>query len=240
MADLTIFDLLMGGAGEPHLPEPRPAVTEPPDDRPLPAEAIDAAVAMLRTAGPLLPATEIPAAPRGGRVWVYDTEVFPNLVLHVFTDGTRTEVFHHGCWERLRAFLADPRVVLAGFNNADFDDPILRFLLRTPTATVADVVRLCATIIAERAPSDLRWGAAPWSFSIDVFQLLNGRGSLKEWECKLGLDVVAESPHPFDRPLLPQRRGGDRRPAAAQLGSGADARGAAGHLRPVGHHLFQR
>jgi hypothetical protein len=136
-------------------------------------------------------------------VWVYDTEVFPNLVLHIFTDGTRTEIFHHGCWERLRAFLDNPRLVLAGFNNADFDDPILRFILRTPRAVVADVGALSGTIIEERAPSELRWGASPWAFAIDVLQLLNGRGSLKEWECKLGLDVVAESPHPFDRPLPP-------------------------------------
>jgi len=202
--DPTIFDLIMPGAGTPA--SPRPLSTTVPesvvsDDTPLPGAMIDAAITALRAQGSLLPTCDLPAAPRGGRVWVYDTEVFPNLVLHVFTDGVRTEVFHHGDWDALRAFVADPRTVLAGFNSADYDDPILRFILRTPTATVADVLTLSGTIIEERAPSELRWGATPWAFSIDVLLLLNGRGSLKEWECKLAMDVVAESPHPFDRPL---------------------------------------
>ncbi|HEX3134106.1 MAG TPA: hypothetical protein VHX44_11060 [Planctomycetota bacterium] len=204
--DPTIFDLLMPGDGTPAAPRPLPTVVPEPaaiDDTPVAAAVIDAAIAALRTHGSLLPTCDLPPAPRGERVWVYDTEVFPNLVLHVFTDGVQTEVFHHGCWDALRAFVNDPRKVFAGFNSADYDDPVLRFILRTPTAIVADVLRLSGTIIEERAPSDLRWGTRPWAFSIDVLQLLNGRGSLKEWECKLAMDRVAESPHPFDQPLPP-------------------------------------
>ena len=199
--DLTIFDLILQGTAAPAPVRHHVPIEDTPDGSPLPPAMIDAVVAELRAQGPLLATLEFPPAPRGGRVWVYDTEVFPNLVLHIFTDGARTEVFHHGDWEALRRFVNDPQVVLAGFNSVDYDDPVLRFLLRTPAATVADVVALSGTIIEERAPSELRWGQAPWAFSIDVLQLLNGRGSLKEWECKLGLDVVAESPHPFDQPL---------------------------------------
>lgn len=203
--DPTIFDLLHGEP-TPTAPGPVPATTPGApaiDDTPLPAAVIDAAITALRAREALLPTLTLPTAPRGGRVWVYDTEVFPNLVLHVFTDGVQTEIFHHGCWDALRAFVADPRKVLAGFNSVDYDDPVLRFIVRTPTATVADVLGLSGTIIEERAPSELRWGATPWAFSIDVLQLLNGRGSLKEWECKLAMDKVAESPHPFDEPLPP-------------------------------------
>lgn len=199
--DPTIFDLLADGPGGAPTPAVPPAHAPPVDSAPLPGPAIDAVIARLRAEGPLLPALELPPAPRGGRVWVYDTEVFPNLVLHVFTDGATTEVFHHGCWDDLARFLDDPHKVLAGFNNADYDDPVLRFLLATRSATCADVLALSGTIIEERAPGALRWGPTPWAFSIDVLQLLNGRGSLKEWECKLGMDLVAESPHPFDRPV---------------------------------------
>jgi hypothetical protein len=204
--DPTIFDLIMPGAGFPTAPRPLPTVVTNSaaiDDTPLPGMLIDAVITALRAQGSLLPALALPPAPRGGRVWVYDTEVFPNLVLHVFTDGVQTEIFHHDSWDALRVFVSDPRKVLAGFNSADYDDPVLRFIVRTPTATVADVLRLSGTIIEERAPSDLRWGATPWAFSIDVLQLLNGRGSLKEWECKLAMDRVAESPHPFTQPLPP-------------------------------------
>lgn len=204
--DPTIFDLILahgGGAPGGVAPmAPVPAVVAAPvDGSPLPGAVIDAVLAGLRARGPLLPPQELPAAPRGGRVWVYDTEVFPNLVLHIFTDGVVTEVFHHGCWAELVRFVSDPCKVLAGFNNVDYDDPVLRLLVRRPDATCADVLALSTEIITERAPVDLRWGATPWAFSIDVRQLLNGRGSLKEWECRLGLDLVAESPQPFDQPV---------------------------------------
>ncbi len=204
--DPTIFDLILAherGVSE-VTPAPAPpagVVRLPPDGSPLPGAVIDAVIDDLRARGTLLPPMDIPRAPRGGRVWVYDTEVFPNLVLHIFTDGTTTEVFHHGCWNDLADFLDDPGKVFAGFNNVDYDDPVLRLLLQRRAATCADVLALSAQIIEDRAPSELRWGATPWAYSIDVRQLLNGRGSLKEWECKLGLDLVAESPHPFDQPV---------------------------------------
>jgi hypothetical protein len=204
--DPTIFDLILesrGGAAppRPEAPSPDGAGALPVAAGPLPGAVIEAALADLRARGPLLPEVELPPAPRGGRVWVYDTEVFPNLVLHIFTDGRRAEVFHHGMWGELARFIADPQMVLAGFHNSGFDDPLLRHILRHPTASCADIVALSGQIIEEGAPQELRWGATPWAYSIDVLQLLNGRGTLKEWECKLGMDLVAESPLPFDRPV---------------------------------------
>jgi hypothetical protein len=198
--DPTIFDLLGGTAPEPARPAPA-AAADGGAAAALSMAELDAAIAALRTAGPLLPPVRLEPGPRGGRVWVYDTEVFPNLVLHVFTDGERTEVFHPGRWRELAEFLADPELVLAGFNSAAYDDPVLRFLIGRPEATVAEVYALSGAIIADRAPAELRWGPTPWKHSIDVLQLLNGRGSLKEWQCKLGMALVAESPFPFDRPV---------------------------------------
>ncbi len=194
--DPTIFDLL--GPGQPERPVPVPDVA---DGGELTDALIAAAVAALRARGPLLPPADIPPAPHGQRVWVYDTEVFPNLVLHVFTDGRSTEVFHQGTWDALRTFVSDPGKVLAGFNSSGYDDPVLRRILARPHPTLADIFALSGEIIGGELPRELRWGPVPWAHGIDVLQLLNGRGSLKEWECRLGLDLVAESPCDFAAPL---------------------------------------
>ncbi len=47
----------------------------------------------------------------------------------------------------------------------------------------------------------------PWAYSIDVLALLNGHGSLKEWSCREGLAVVADSPVDFSLPCPPEREG---------------------------------
>ncbi len=198
--DPTIFDLI--GPAQPERPLPPAAsATRGAPDEVLTGAHIDAVIAALRAQGPLLPAATLPPAPGGQRVWVYDTEVFPNLVLHVFTDGCSTEVFHHESWDALRAFVSDPGKVLAGFNSSGYDDPVLRRILARPAPTVPDLVALSGAIIAGELPRDLRWGPVPWAHGIDVLQLLNGRGSLKEWECRLGLDLVAESPFDFAAPV---------------------------------------
>ncbi|MBA3936566.1 MAG: hypothetical protein H0X38_03815 [Planctomycetes bacterium] len=194
--DPTIFDLL--GPGQPERPAPVPDAGAGGE---LTGALIAAGVAALRAQGPLLPTADIPPAPGGQRVWVYDTEVFPNLVLHVFTDGRSTEVFHQGTWDALRAFVSDPGKVLAGFNSSGYDDPVLRRILAHPQPTVAEIFALSGEIIGGELPRELRWGPVPWAHGIDVLQLLNGRGSLKEWECRLGLDLVAESPCDFAAPL---------------------------------------
>ena len=194
--DPTIFDLI--GPGPPERTTPAAPAALGGE---LTGALIDAAVAALRAQGRLLPTVDIPRAPGGQRVWVYDTEVFPNLVLHVFTDGRSTEVFHQESWDALRSFVSDPGKVLAGFNSSGYDDPVLRRILARPEPTVAEIGALSGEIIGGELPRELRWGPVPWAHGIDVLQLLNGRGSLKEWECRLGLDLVAESPFDFAAPL---------------------------------------
>lgn len=173
----TIFDLI----GDPH---------QPPAD-----------IAAEQPQSPQIPQMALPPGPRGTRLWVYDTEVFPNLVLHVFTDGTQVRIFHHGQWPALIGFVSDPAIALVGFNNASYDDVLLRAIVSGAVTTVADVLQLSGQAIAGAVPRELRYGKVPWGLSIDLHQLLNGRASLKEWECRLGFGLVAESPFDFTQPV---------------------------------------
>ena len=170
-----------------------------------------------------IPSLELPPGPRGTRLWVYDTEVFPNLVLHVFTDGREIRVFHQHQWPELVAFISNPQIALVGFNNIAYDDVLLRGILRRsaepyaspvrldplvrdplvrdPQDDLAEVVRLSAQAIAGEVPKEIQRLRMPWGLSIDLHQLLNAGASLKEWECRLGFAVVAESPYDFTQPV---------------------------------------
>lgn len=168
---------------------------------PLPIPELTAAIAALTSAGALIPPVELPPGPRGTRLWIYDTEVYPNLVLHLFTDGQVVRIFHHGEWAALTAFISDPGKALVGFNNAEYDDPLLRHVTGDPRASVATALAISAQAIGGELPRELRWGRPPWGLSIDIHQLLNGRASLKEWECRLGFGLMAETPYDFTEPV---------------------------------------
>ena len=198
----TIFDLI---AERSPISGQEPGIEHPaPEHASLTIAGVVAALARMDVAT-LIPIMHLPPGPRGTRLWVYDTEVFPNLILHVFTDGAEVHVFHHGQWPALRAFVSDPSKALVGFNNAAYDDVLLRFILDHPDQSNADGVSRLHTLSVQTITGDisraLRFGRVPWGLSIDLHQLLNGGASLKEWECRMGFGLVAESPVDFARPV---------------------------------------
>jgi hypothetical protein len=154
-----------------------------------------------------LPGVDLPEAPHGRRLWVYDCEVFPNAFLAVFSDGREWRSFTDRELPQLARFVADPALALAGFNNHAYDDLLLRHIVAHPKAIAAELHRLSLRIIDpqndedEQANTTLQYGDTPWAYSIDVFQLLNGHGSLKEWCCREGFPSVVECPAPFDQSL---------------------------------------
>jgi hypothetical protein len=154
---------------------------------------------------PTIPA--LPTAPHGKHLWVYDLEVFPDYFLAVLTDGKRWVEFGEHDLADLARFVDDPDIALAGFNNHAYDDLLLRLIVAHPDATCADLYRWSCQIINPNGEEEgdenfrLQYSDAPWGYSIDVFQLLNGRGSLKEWACCMGHPLVAECPASFTKPL---------------------------------------
>ncbi len=142
----------------------------------------------------------------GRKVWTYDMEVFPNWYCCTVSDGERFMVFQPGQMGTLKELISD-RVILAGFNCFEYDDPILAALLANPNMTPASVCALSALLIDDANPDNrerifrLRYADRPWFASIDVFQLLNGKASLKELACRIHAPDVRETPYAFDAPL---------------------------------------
>jgi hypothetical protein len=139
----------------------------------------------------------------GRKVWTYDIEVYPNWYCCVISDGERFMVFRPGQFHTLKAMVND-RVILAGFNNHSYDDPIMSALLANPDMKPENVLALSAMLINETDRDRvfrLRYSDRVWFCSIDVFQILNGKASLKEFACREGSTDVREAPFDFNQPL---------------------------------------
>lgn len=149
-------------------------------------------------------------APGDKRVLVVDLETYPNWFCIAISDGENRKVFashRAGDIYRVAKALNDKNVAVAGFNNKAYDDIILRAIVADPGITPAKVNRLSARIIDPQDPQDEdanfrdTYTPTPWAYSIDVFQLLNGKGSLKEHACRSNALDVGETPYPFGKDL---------------------------------------
>lgn len=142
---------------------------------------------------------------------VVDLETYPNWFCVVASDGERNATYSssRGNLPKLAKLLASKNIVIAGFNNFAYDDILLRAVIADPSTTPEHVNRLSSRVIDpqdesdERANFQARYAQTPWAYSIDVFQLLNGRGSLKEHACRANARDVGETPFAFGQPLPP-------------------------------------
>lgn len=145
--------------------------------------------------------------------WVYDIEVFPNFFCVQFFDGVDSKTFDHTQFPDLVRFVTDTAKVLIGFNNSSYDDVVLRAICQNPTRiTTNEIYELSGLLIAKRetlAEPQIKernlliyaYGRNPWAFSVDLHQVTNRKAGLKEYECRMGLPTVAESPAAFDQPV---------------------------------------
>lgn len=141
--------------------------------------------------------------PNEDNIWVYDLEVFSNFFLATawagvgdFWSTTSPRVF--------AKWLRDKSRVLVGFNNFDYDDIIARYVEENEACSPSDIFELSKKIIEEKNNKTvfkLKYSRRSWAFSVDIFQLLNKKGALKEWECRMGSDRVVESHYDFLKPL---------------------------------------
>jgi hypothetical protein len=141
--------------------------------------------------------------PGEDNIWVYDLEVFPNFFLATAWTGEGIFISTNMPGEFAR-WLSDKSRVLVGFNNFEYDDVLARYIHANPACSTEDIYNLSGKIIKEKNNKivfKLKYAKTPWAFSVDVFQLLNKRGALKEWECRMGSDRVVESAYSFEKPL---------------------------------------
>lgn len=148
----------------------------------------------------------IPRAPGDKRVLVCDLETYPNWFCIGVSDGERRRCYashRPGEITKLAKALSSKSIVVAGFNNFKYDDIILRVIVREPTISPARIRALSDRIIVpqdeddEQANFQATYSETPWAYSIDVFQLLNGKGSLKEHACRSHAQDVGETPYHF-------------------------------------------
>lgn len=148
----------------------------------------------------------LPRAPGDKKVLVCDLETYPNWFCIGVSDGERRKTFashRPGEIAKLVKALLDKSVVVAGFNSFAYDDIILRAICRKPNIDPREVRGLSNRIIDpqdeedEQANFSARYVEPPWAYSIDVFQLLNGKGSLKEHACRSHAQDVGETPYDF-------------------------------------------
>ena len=134
----------------------------------------------------------------GSRVWVYDIEVFSNYFLATFYNGKDWRYYENPA--DLSGLLNAKDVVFAGFNNLCYDDVILCEIAKDRSISTQRIHEISTLLIRDESKEvvfNLKYQRKPWRFSIDVFQLVNGKGSLKEWQCKRGANVVSDSPCDF-------------------------------------------
>lgn len=154
--------------------------------------------------------TLLPTSPGNRKTFAFDFEVFSNYVCATFFDGERFQTFEHADFRRLKTAISKDGIALAGFNNFAYDDVLLGAICADPEISISEIKRLSDNLIADRdalsAEDDqarfmARYQKRPWGLSIDVFQLLNGKGSLKEHACRAGMREVEETPYDFEKPL---------------------------------------
>lgn len=152
----------------------------------------------------------LPDAPGGKKTWIVDIEVFPNYFYAAFHNGERWKEYDHTTLDKLSSDLHNTDLVLAGFNNFAYDDLILAFIAADPTCSARKIYETSRDLIKNKdrlREQIFAWQYAdrPWGYSIDVFSLLNNKGSLKEWACRIGSPLVAETPVDFESDLPDDR-----------------------------------
>ena len=141
--------------------------------------------------------------PGEDNIWVYDLEVFSNFFLATAWTG-EGDFWYTTSPSMFARWASDKSRVLVGFNNDAYDDVISRYVIANPACSTEDIFNLSCKIIKEKHNQivfKLQYSKRPWNFSVDVFQLLNKKGALKEWECRMGSDRVVESAYSFEKPL---------------------------------------
>jgi hypothetical protein len=140
------------------------------------------------------------------RTFVYDIETYPNYILSVFKefDGNDTDRFFSFTVDQiteLKSFLDAGDITLVGYNNFNFDDPILASLIDGSLSTSNEIYDLACFLIENRDEdrarlNQLRYRDRSW-ICHDLLQVLGGPragGTLKQHQIRMGMNNVQDLP----------------------------------------------
>jgi hypothetical protein len=146
------------------------------------------------------------------KTYSIDTECFSNYFLLVAYNHEETLSFElsEGDYgqDRLKeiiSFICRPHQRFVSFNGFSYDCVLLAYLLEKGLRCTRTDLHTCSQNIISRSMAHpkvraLAYGKKPFAH-IDIFQLLNKKNSLKEWQCRIGFERVLESPVDFEKPL---------------------------------------
>jgi hypothetical protein len=145
-----------------------------------------------------------------------DCESFSNWFCVCAWDGATMRAIdsRSPTWRgEVRELIWNKDVALVGYNNFGYDNLLLKTILANAAVQVftpAQVNNVSRRIVGSegRMPDDLfklQYANEPWAYTVDMYQLLNKKGSLKVWECHEHFPTVAESPVDFTAPLPLER-----------------------------------
>ena len=143
-------------------------------------------------------------------LFVYDTEIYPNFFLAMIKEVTperdgKIFSFTYSQVEELRSFIHSRVITLVGYNNFNFDDPILKSVLEGTSQSEFDIYELSQELIGTHDYEDddgyrksinkHRYAKKEWT-CIDLQQIQGGprAGSLKSHEVRLGMHNVQDLP----------------------------------------------
>lgn len=147
--------------------------------------------------------------------YFYDVESFPNLFTVTFLseDGTDNQFaigVEHNDYEELVRFMEQPGLQLVGFNNINYDDPVIRFILQNGHLGMkipSEVFKLSARLISDESRRDddilaLRYprGYESWT-SMDLLKIMafDRMGvSLKQIAINLKHSRIQDLPYKYD------------------------------------------
>ncbi len=143
--------------------------------------------------------------------YVYDVEVYRNYFLVTFFNGVEFISFDHTQINNLVPFTNSTDKVFIGFNNFAYDDALIRAITsQAKSITPEDIYDMSKLLISGRellSPQQVQkrnryiYTRCDWAYSIDLFEVNNRKAGLKEFQCRMGLPTVAESPTDFDKPI---------------------------------------
>jgi hypothetical protein len=158
-----------------------------------------------------------PAQDDAQLLYTYDLELYPNYFLAVFKGITPNQdgdfkIYTFSELTELSTFVSQPNLTLVGYNNFNFDDALLKVILKNNPPSIEYLCEWANKLINQsdedqQAIKALRYVDSSW-ISIDLMQILGGRalaGSLKSHEIKLGMLNVQDLPYPPGSILSPEQ-----------------------------------
>ncbi|KJU84696.1 DNA-directed DNA polymerase [Candidatus Magnetobacterium bavaricum] len=138
---------------------------------------------------------------------VYDLEVYPNFFLGIFLDRDGLHCFTMNNLEEMLCYVSDINKLLIGFNNASYDDLMLKHLCYGGDRNSYSLFNLSVAIVKrdisyEECVKTLKYKLKPlWGDSFDLMAIKSQPASLKEYAVRIGWHRIQDLPYAFDKIL---------------------------------------